>query len=374
MFYTSLVLCLWTLVGVFGDEVKSVFVMEGDSVTLYADITEIQSKYKIEWWFKEIRIARIKRSFDIYPIYYDNDKTQRFRDRLKMNNQTADLTIANITTQHTGLYQLYIYIGNKPAVKRFNVTVYVSSTLSITESTQNPSGVFGAEVKSVSVMEGDSVTLHTDITELQSKDDEIEWRFEEIRIARIKRSVNINLIYKDIHETQRFRDRVKLNNQTADLIITNITTQHTGLYTLYMIGNQETIKRFHVTVNAVPTVSIGVFGAEVKSVSVMEGDSVTLHTDITEIQRDDKIEWMFEKIRVARIKRKLHLNPIYDNNDKTQRIIDRLKMNNQTGDLTIINIRSEHTELYTLYNINGHQETMKRFNVTVYGEYHTEHC
>ncbi|XP_065099323.1 uncharacterized protein [Paramisgurnus dabryanus] len=138
MFYTSLVLCLWTLLGVFGDEVKSV--KQGDSVTLHTDITEIQTEDEIEWWFEMIRIARIKRSRNINPTYEDkNNKTQIFKDRLKMNNQTGDLTIINITTQHTGLYQLYINIGNQETVKRFNVTVYVSSTVSITESTQNPS-------------------------------------------------------------------------------------------------------------------------------------------------------------------------------------------------------------------------------------------
>ncbi len=32
----------------------------------------------------------------------------------------------------------------------------------------------------------------------------------------------------------------------------------------------------------------------VVSVSVMEGDSVTLHTGVSEIQRDDQIVWKFE--------------------------------------------------------------------------------
>nr|XP_055072674.1 uncharacterized protein LOC129452695 isoform X1 [Misgurnus anguillicaudatus] len=139
MFYTSLVLCLWTLVGVFGDEVKSVSVMEGHSVTLNTNITEIKRGDEIEWWFGNISITRIEKS-DINLIYEDIHETQRFRDRVKLNNQTGDLTITNIRTEHTGLYQLNILIGNNPPVKRFfNVTVNVSPTVSITESTQNPS-------------------------------------------------------------------------------------------------------------------------------------------------------------------------------------------------------------------------------------------
>ncbi len=38
----------------------------------------------------------------------------------------------------------------------------------------------------------------------------------------------------------------------------------------------------------------GVFSAETDdTMSVMEGDSVTLHTDLTEIQNDDTILWLF---------------------------------------------------------------------------------
>ncbi|XP_073721554.1 uncharacterized protein [Misgurnus anguillicaudatus] len=139
MFYTSLVLCLWTLVGVFGDDVKSVSVMEGHSVTLNTNITEIKRGDEIEWWFGNISITRIEKS-DINLTYKDINETQIFRGRVKINNQTGDLTITNIRTEDSGLYQLNILIGNNPQVKRFfNVTVNVSPTVSITESTQNTS-------------------------------------------------------------------------------------------------------------------------------------------------------------------------------------------------------------------------------------------
>ena len=39
----------------------------------------------------------------------------------------------------------------------------------------------------------------------------------------------------------------------------------------------------------------------VKSVSVMEGDSVTLNPDLTDIQRDDEIQWRSENIRITKI-------------------------------------------------------------------------
>ncbi|KAA0711788.1 hypothetical protein E1301_Tti019103 [Triplophysa tibetana] len=139
MLYTSVVLCLWTLIGVFGDEVKSVSVMEGHSVTLHTDVTHIQRDDTIDWRFgvNGLIIARIKRSVTLNPIY--NETIEIFRDRLKMNNQTGDLTIKHITSQHSGLYQLIINIGNKHKTKNFNLTVNASTAVSISESTQTPS-------------------------------------------------------------------------------------------------------------------------------------------------------------------------------------------------------------------------------------------
>nr|XP_055072692.1 CD48 antigen-like [Misgurnus anguillicaudatus] len=116
-FLFSLLMC--RLIGVFGDEVKSVSVMEGDSVTLYSNITKLHRYDRIDWRFVtgEAIIARIISDFLMYDVDFD----ERFRDRLQLNNETGDLTITNITTQHTGLYQVI----NRWISYRFNVTVYV---------------------------------------------------------------------------------------------------------------------------------------------------------------------------------------------------------------------------------------------------------
>ncbi|XDV22544.1 hypothetical protein PO909_027420, partial [Leuciscus waleckii] len=109
----------------------------------------------------------------------------------------------------------------------------------------------------------------------------------------------------------------------------------------------------------------GVFGAgtdEVKSVSVTEGDSVTLNTDV-KVQRDDQILWMFgdKETRIAEI----HRQNIYI--DDTDMIFEkRLQMDSQTGSLTIRNIRAEHTGLYKLQILSSRETSYKRFNVTVY--------
>ncbi|XP_016326152.1 SLAM family member 9-like [Sinocyclocheilus anshuiensis] len=111
--------------------------------------------------------------------------------------------------------------------------------------------------------------------------------------------------------------------------------------------------------------STGVFAGDtdvIKSVSVMEGDSVTLNTDV-KMQRDDQILWMFgpQERRIADI----HRQNIYI--DATNTIFEkRLQMDNQTGSLTIRNIRTEHTGLYKLQIINNRGTSNKRFSVTVY--------
>ncbi|XP_050959290.1 SLAM family member 5-like [Labeo rohita] len=107
-------------------------------------------------------------------------------------------------------------------------------------------GVFG---ESLSVMEGDSVFLHTDVTKIHENDD-ILWTYgaERPLIAKINK-------LKKIFNTStgpdgRFRDRLKLNNQTGSLTITNITTQHAGLYELMISGVKSTSKTFSVSVYA----------------------------------------------------------------------------------------------------------------------------
>ncbi|XP_048038607.1 coxsackievirus and adenovirus receptor homolog [Megalobrama amblycephala] len=109
----------------------------------------------------------------------------------------------------------------------------------------------------------------------------------------------------------------------------------------------------------------GVFGDTdaVKSVSVTEGDSVTLNTDVTEVQRDDQILWMFGP-------RETRIAELYKQNidmfDSNEIFGHRLQMDSQTGSLTIRNIRSEHSGLYKLQIRSDRGNSDKIFNVTVY--------
>uniref|UniRef100_A0A672RTL7 Immunoglobulin subtype domain-containing protein n=1 Tax=Sinocyclocheilus grahami TaxID=75366 RepID=A0A672RTL7_SINGR len=117
-------LCLAGLFGVM-DEIQSVSVTEGDSVTLYTDVTEIQKADLILWTFgsDSTRIAQINRMANRISLY-DDVLDGRFRDILKVDHQTGSLTITDITPEHAGLYGfLQIVEGKEVTPKKFSIIV-----------------------------------------------------------------------------------------------------------------------------------------------------------------------------------------------------------------------------------------------------------
>ncbi|XP_056614382.1 uncharacterized protein LOC130429693 [Triplophysa dalaica] len=106
------------------------------------------------------------------------------------------------------------------------------------------SGVFS---ESVSVTEGDSVTLSVNLTEVKDK---ISWKFgaQEVVIAEIN-VVHDNMRLYEERPDGRFRDRLKLD-QTGSLIITNITNTHSGLYKVINTNTGKQLNIFNITANA----------------------------------------------------------------------------------------------------------------------------
>ncbi|XDV23888.1 hypothetical protein PO909_028246 [Leuciscus waleckii] len=114
-------LCWCRLTGVFGE---SVSVMEGDSVTLNTDLTEIPEEEDILWKYgaENSLIAKISIETRVFSTY-DDVPDGRFRDRLNLDDQTGSLTITNTRTEHSGDYKLEIR-GMKRSSKTFSVSVY----------------------------------------------------------------------------------------------------------------------------------------------------------------------------------------------------------------------------------------------------------
>ncbi|XP_048038447.1 natural killer cell receptor 2B4-like [Megalobrama amblycephala] len=109
---------------------------------------------------------------------------------------------------------------------------------------------------------------------------------------------------------------------------------------------------------------VGVFGTE--SVSVMEGDPVTLNIDFTGIQRDDIIMLKFgiKDVLIAAIEREE--NQIMLINDGVHEMFrDKLKLDHQTGSLTIMNIRTTDSGEYKVTSMNKGTQ-LNKFSITVY--------
>ncbi len=87
------------------DEEKSVLVLKGDSVTLISSHTEIMDDDQIQWRFEKYLIAELNKRGDSMTVY-DDVLDGRFRDRLKLDNQTGSLTIANIRMKHAGFHKV----------------------------------------------------------------------------------------------------------------------------------------------------------------------------------------------------------------------------------------------------------------------------
>ncbi|XP_067271418.1 uncharacterized protein [Pseudorasbora parva] len=200
---------------------KSVVVKEGDSVTLDSGLTELKDDDLIQWRFGNTLIAEINVTADSFSVY-DDVLDGRFRDRLKLDNQTGSLTITDTRPEHTGIYVLNI----------FNMSTFF---------------ILAVYDKETSVNEGDSVTLYSGLTEIMD-DDEIHWMFENTVIAEINKRVGSFTVYNGVLGG-RFRDRLKLDHQTGSLTITNTRPEHAGGYLLVIESIKNLLKAFRVAVN-----------------------------------------------------------------------------------------------------------------------------
>uniref|UniRef100_A0A8C1Z5X7 Zgc:171490 n=1 Tax=Cyprinus carpio TaxID=7962 RepID=A0A8C1Z5X7_CYPCA len=100
---------------------------EGDSVTLYTGVEASKLNY-ITWYFNDTCIAQINGNFSHNCTDVQcNNGTERFRDRLKLDNQNGSLTIMDIRTTDSGVYTLQIICSSSSSMKRFNVTVFCDS-------------------------------------------------------------------------------------------------------------------------------------------------------------------------------------------------------------------------------------------------------
>ncbi|XDV23894.1 hypothetical protein PO909_028249, partial [Leuciscus waleckii] len=175
----------------------------------------------------------------------------------------------------------------------------------------------------------DSVTLNTGVQTNQQ--DRIRWYFNYICIAQINRDQS--KICTDVQcndDTERFRDRLKLDHQTGSLTIMNITDTDSGVYQLQISsGSSDTEKTFNVILYGVSAAE----RYEIKRKSVMEGEPVILYTGVIR-KLNDSIIWYLNEIIIAEV---CEPNKACTDVQCKERFKDRLKLDHQTGSLTITN-------------------------------------
>uniref|UniRef100_A0A8C1QU52 Immunoglobulin domain-containing protein n=1 Tax=Cyprinus carpio TaxID=7962 RepID=A0A8C1QU52_CYPCA len=349
-------------------EMKLMSVKEGDPVILQTDVPQLTGDELIVWRFGDEGKLIAKHDIEAKrpPLY---DEEERFRDRLQLD-QTGSLTITNTRTTDSGVYKVKISSNKQTLYKRFTVTVSVPG-LSGGAVAGIVVGVLllAAAVAGVmyylrpritdlpnqtwTVMEGDDVPLNPE-TDIQTGD-EIQWLFvyEDTLIAEIKGETREMTTHEG--PDQIFKNRLKLDETTGSLTITEILTKHAGLYTLKIRRGRETLKkRFNVSV-------------EERKITEMEGESVTLKP-AREIKKDDVIRWLFgdreQQTLIAEIKGKT--GEILTRDDVAdERFRDILELDETTGSLTITNTRTAHTGVYKLEIRSSSGDSEQTFIVTV---------
>ncbi|XP_052427794.1 uncharacterized protein LOC127969746 [Carassius gibelio] len=203
------------------------------------------------------------------------------------------------------------------------------------------SGVFGVDTDKVTMMKGDSVTLQTGVKIIHLED--IKWYFNNTRIAQINGDQSYNCTDVQCNEdTERFRDRLKLDHQTGSLTIMNITNTDSGDYELKIISSSRISEKiFSVTVLDVPAAERD----ETKRKSVKEGESVTLYPGVMN-NTNDLMTWYFNNTLIAEITE--DQSKICSDVQCKERFRNRLKLDHQTESLIIRDTRTTDSGEYKL--------------------------
>jgi len=109
---------------------------------------------------------------------------------------------------------------------------------------------------------------------------------------------------------------------------------------------------------------------EIKRKTVKESESVTLYTGVKR-NLNDSVMWYFNEIRITQITG--DQSQICTDDQCKERFRDRLKLDHQTGSLTITDTRNTHSGVYKLQmiiiNSSFSISRVKRFSVSVIGAY-----
>ncbi|KAL1251545.1 hypothetical protein QQF64_019341 [Cirrhinus molitorella] len=409
MFCVLVFFCLWQLVDTDGIKMS---VMEGDSVTLHTDVTDTprQNISYIQWMFGPEKTFIVIQFNKAAPdINYFN--AERFRDRLQIDNQTGSLTIRNIRTTDSGLYQLQMI---KLIPFYFNVTVYAHLPVPVitTDSSNCSSSSLGSSQQNCSLLcsvlnvshvtlswyKGNSLLSSISVSDLSISlylPLEVEYQDKNTYSCVLNNPISNQTQHLDFSQFYRtcgdFVHCCGFNEAVIRLVISAVVGVATVAIVVYDIRSRRAERSCHnqslndedffIKLPPLSYVVKNMFCAFIflcfwhlvdamKIVSVMEGESVTLHTHIRRhgdfLQKVymHSIQWSWfrpeesRNVRVVQFKVKTgEITYYYD-----EIFRDRLQINSQTGSLTIKSIRTTDSGLYEMSS----RLSRESFSVTVY--------
>uniref|UniRef100_A0A3B4CUL0 Ig-like domain-containing protein n=1 Tax=Pygocentrus nattereri TaxID=42514 RepID=A0A3B4CUL0_PYGNA len=196
----------------------------------------------------------------------------------------------------------------------------------------------GEEVVRLQELEGNTVTIHTGLTGVQS-DAHILWfyRSENTDIKIVNSLIIRGEIITDYY-SERFRDRLQLNRTSGSLTIRNISREDSGVYKLHIITGISSVWSFSVDVYAPVLKPVIRNQAEKRSVSLRESCSPLCSVENV---KDLSLSWYEEKERISSINSSDSSERLYlplnktDPNNSTYTCVAANPVSTQTTQLNI---------------------------------------
>lgn len=106
---------------------------------------------------------------------------------------------------------------------------------------------------------------------------------------------------------------------------------------------------------------------DIKTVKLMEGGFLNLDPGLHDLNGDVQILWKFESGRQSTRVAQMHQGKIYTHYDK--RLTGRVQLDQETGILTITDIRTNESGLYNALIVINTHISGRRYKVEVYGKF-----
>uniref|UniRef100_A0A8C9W3Z1 Ig-like domain-containing protein n=1 Tax=Scleropages formosus TaxID=113540 RepID=A0A8C9W3Z1_SCLFO len=312
---------------------------ERDTVTLHTGVTDVQKDSQILWYSGsgiEDLIAQLINGAT------QTDINERFRDRLELDTQTGSLTIRNLNTSDSGVYRVHRVKGKLPLGQFFLNSLHPELVSKPRTRTRQQD----TEVQSSSCRLLCSVENDRDVT--------LSWtRGKEMLNQTSSPHLNTTLsLHLDIEEQDNDTYSCVSSNPVSEeslqvnhvISVVSAKFSDVALCCLYAKLCTTFVLIFNYTW------MLCAVGAQETTMRRRERDTVTLHTGVTDVQKDSVILWYFrsgvDDLIAQFIKGETET-------DFDERFRDRLELDTQTGSLTIRNLNTSDSGVYRVHRVKG---------------------